>query len=104
MLTESECDEASIKVMAVMKRRRGRMLMVMVVVMMVVIMMTKNVPTNFINFILNNVNTDCDRSNGNYEDDNGLISMLINMLIMRFLVMMTIMCFIAWGNGRLPEL
>ena len=48
MLTESECDEASIKVMAVMKRRRGRMLMVMVVmmvVMMMVIMMTKNVPT-----------------------------------------------------------
>ena len=98
MLTESECDEASIKVMAVMKRRRGRMLMVMLVIMVViimVIMMTKNVPTNFINFILNNVNTDCDRSNGNYEDDNGLISMLINMLIMRFLVMMTIMCFIA---------
>ena len=30
--------------------------------------------------------------------------MLINSLIMRFLVMMTIMCFIAWGNGRLPEL
>ena len=56
------------------------------------------------NFILINVNTDCDRSNGNYEDDNSLISMLINMLIMRFLVMMTIMCFIAWGNGRLPEL
>ena len=58
-------------------------------------MMTKNVHTNFINFILNNVNTDCDRSNGNVEDDNDLISMLINMLIMRFLVMMTIMCFIA---------
>ena len=50
MLTESECDEASIKVMAVMMmmRRRGRMLMVMVVMMMVimmVIMMTKNVHT-----------------------------------------------------------
>ena len=41
MLTESECDEASIKVMAVMKRRRGRMLMVMVVMM--VVMMMKNV-------------------------------------------------------------
>ena len=74
MLTESECDEASIKVMAkMMKRRRGRMSMVMLVIMVViimVIMMTKNVPTNFINFILNNVNTDCDRSNANDEDDN----------------------------------
>ena len=49
------------------------MMVVIMVVIIMVIMMTKNVPTNFINFILNNVNTDCDRSNGDDEDDNGLI-------------------------------